>query len=267
MKDRYLINSILRACNILKSFSREKETFKISELAQQLHLDRSTTYRILLSPEKSGLVEKDEKNGTYSLGVGAFEVGSAYLRRADFVQISRPIMSDLALKVQETVHLAILSGTEILYLDKIDSPRTLGVISKIGQRAPVYCTGLGKVMLAYLPEDERSKIIDGIRFMPYTKNTITSKKRFIEELQVVRRRGYAQDRREHEEDVECVAAPIRNDLGHVIAALSISGPTIRLSKKIVQEIFRKKVVETALKISHKMGFREGGGGTAESWPA
>ncbi|MBI5969266.1 MAG: IclR family transcriptional regulator [Deltaproteobacteria bacterium] len=255
MPERYLINSILRACNILKSFSRGKGTFKISELAQQLHLDRSTTYRILLSLEKSGLVEKNENTGEYALGVGAFEIGSAYLRRADLVQIAKPIMSDLALKVQETVHLAILSDTEILYLDKIDSPRTLGVMSKIGQRAPVYCTALGKALLAFQEEQERSRIIKAIKFKAFTPHTITSKSRLIKELKEVRKQGYALDYREIEEEVECIAAPIRNYLGDVIASISISGPQRKIHTPLEKK-FVGHVLEAAALISSKMGYME-----------
>jgi DNA-binding IclR family transcriptional regulator len=117
LKERYLINSILRASSILKCFSGTNTHFKISELARHLGLDRSTTYRILLSLGKAGLVEKDEKTGTYSLGLVAFEIGNAYLRQMDLIKVSKPIMDDLALKAQETVHLAVLSETEIVYVD------------------------------------------------------------------------------------------------------------------------------------------------------
>jgi len=258
MPERYLINSILRACNILKSFCRGKGTFKISELAQQLHLDRSTTYRILLSLEKSGLAEKDKKTGEYSLGVAAFEIGSAYLRRADLVQIAKPIMSDLALKVQETVHLAILSDPDILYLDKIDSPRTLGVMSKIGQRAPVYCTALGKALLAFQPDEHQSRIIEQIKFKSFTARTITSKNKLLKELREVRRQGYALDYREIEEDVECIAAPIRNHLGNIIASISISGPQRKIHTPLEKK-FVGQVMEAATLISSKMGYVEKGG--------
>ena len=254
MKDRYLINSILRACNILKCFSGEKAHFKVSEVARLLHLDRSTTYRILLTLEKGGLLEKDAKTGEYSLGVAAFEVGSAYLGRADFIQIAKPVMSDLAREVQETVHLAILSQTEILYVDNVDSPRTLGVMSKVGQRGPVYCTALGKVLLAFLPDEERSKILGRIQLKPLTRNTITSKKRFMEELREVRRRGYARDHREIEEDVECIAAPIRNHLGDVIAGISISGPQRKINIPRERK-FADQVMKAAGLISSKMGHR------------
>ncbi len=254
-KDRYFINSILRASSILRSFSGEKTHLRISELARRLDLDRSTTYRILLSLEKCGLVEKEEKTGEYGLGLAAFELGNAYLKRMDFIQLSKPVMAELALKVQETVHLAVLSGAEIVYVDKAESPRSLGVMSKIGQRAPLYCTSLGKVLLACQPEPEASRIIDQIRFKPFTPQTITTKKKLQEELKRVREQGYAFDGREHEGEVECIGAPIRDHLGVVIAALSISGPHKKINTPEESQ-FVGEVVKAATFISSKLGYVE-----------
>jgi len=251
-KERYLINSILRASNILKCFSGDKTHFKITELARHLGLDRSTTYRILLSLEKAGFVEKDEA-GTYSLGLAAFEIGNAYLMQTDLIQVSKPIMADLASKVQETVHLAVLSDIEIVYVDKVDSPRTLGVISKLGQRGPLHCTSLGKTLLAFQPEDEQARIIQRIRMNPFTSRTITTKPRLIEELRIIKKQGYALDRREIEEDVECIGAPILNHFGNVIAALSISGPQKKIGTPREKQ-FIHDVVKAAALISSKMGY-------------
>jgi DNA-binding IclR family transcriptional regulator len=253
-KDRYLINSIIRASNILRYFSKEGSHFKTSELARQLHLDRSTTYRILVSLEKCGFVEKDEKTGEYFLGMAAFEIGNTYLRQMDFVLISKPVMVDLAAKLQETVHLAVLSGTEIVYVDKVDSPRTLGVMSKIGQRGFLHSTALGKVLLAFQPEAESSRMMKQIKLTPFTANTISSRAKLMDELKKVRRQGYAFDFRESEQGVECIAAPIRDHLGNVIAALSISGPQRKISTPN-ETHFVSQVVEGAALISSKMGYR------------
>jgi DNA-binding IclR family transcriptional regulator len=253
-KERYSINSIIRASHILKCLSGGKTHFKISELALHLGLDRSTTYRILLSLEQTGFVEKDEKAGTYSLGLAAFEIGNAYLKQKDLIQVCKPIMAELAQKVQETVHLAVLSDTEIVYVDKVDSPRSLGVMSKIGQRAPVYCTALGKTLLAFQPEDQQSRIIREIRLTPLTPRTITSKQKLVEELRGIRKQGYALDRREIEEDVECMGVPIRNHIGDVIAALSISGPKKKIGTSLEKQ-YVSWVMEAAAMISSKMGYR------------
>jgi len=252
-KDRYLINSIIRACKILKSFQGDKPYCKVSELARHLALDRSTAYRILLSLEKCGLVEKDKETGKYSLGLASFEIGNAYLRQMDFIRISKPIMEELAQKVQETVHLAVLSDTEIFYVDKCDSPRSLGVMSKIGQRAPIYCTALGKVLLAHQTEEEQSRIVDRIPFKPYTKRTITSRGRLTEELKKIRELGYGVDHKEYEEDVECIAAPIRDHLGNPIAALSISGPIQKIGTPL-EKTFVGEVKRAVAQISSRLGY-------------
>ena len=254
-KERYLINSIIRACNILKCFSGMTPHFKISELARHLGLDRSTTYRILLTLEQTGFVQKEEVTGTYSLGLVAFEIGNAYLRQMDLIRASKPIMTALAQDVQETVHLAVLSDTEIVYVDKVDSPRAVGVMSKIGQRGPVYCTALGKVLLAYQPEDRRSKMIRELKLLPHTRKTITSRQKLAEELNTIRHQGYALDFREIEEDVECIGAPIRDHLGNVTAALSISGPRRKINTPREKQVIGS-VVKAAALISSKLGYAE-----------
>ena len=253
IKDRYLINSIIRACNVLECLSDDKDGLKTSDLAARLQLDRSTLYRILLSLEKCGFVEKDEKTGVFTVGIAAIEIGNACLRRMDFIQISKPVMLDLSMQAQEAVHLGVLSDTEIVFVDKVDSPRSVGMICKIGQRAPVYCTGLGKVLLANQPEAELARIVKAIQLKPFNKQTITSKKKFLDELKRVRTQGYAFDHSEHEDDAECIGAPIRDHLGHVIAAISISGPQKKIGTPQERQ-FIDWIVEAASLISTKMGY-------------
>jgi IclR family KDG regulon transcriptional repressor len=132
-------------------------------------------------------------------------------------------------------------------------------MSKIGQRGPVYCTALGKTLLAFQPEDGQSKIIQKIRLIPLTPRTISSKRKLMEELGRIRKQGYALDRREIEEEVECIGAPIRNHLGNVIAALSISGPQRKIGTPQERE-FIQDVVKAAALVSSKLGYVEVEGG-------
>jgi len=150
----------------------------------------------------------------------------------------------------------VLSGTEILYLDKVDSPRSVGVMSKIGQRNPVYCTSLGKSLLAFQREEDQERIVAEIEFTPLTPHTITSRKELLKELNQIRSQGYALDRREIEEDVECIAAPIRNHLGNAIAAISISGPQKKIQTPREKE-YVGWVTEAAEGISSRLGFKKG----------
>lgn len=238
----------------MRCLSGGKTHFKISEIARELKLNRSAVYRILISLEKDRFVEKDENTGEYSLGIATFEIGSTYLGQTDLIKVSTPVMADLALKTQETVSLAVLSDTVVTYMYKVEPPQTLKVMSKACRLSPVYCTALGKVLLAHQPKDEFSRIISELKSKPFTQNTITSKKRLAEELRVIRKKGYAFDRREHEEDSECIGAPIRDHFGDVIAALSTSGP----KRKIGTPLEKKYVIwvmEAAAMISSKMGYR------------
>ena len=174
--------------------------------------------------EKCGLVEKDEKAGAYSLGLGAFEIGSAYQRRADFVPIAKPFMEELALESSGNRESGRAERNGNSLSRQGGFPAKRGVMSKIGQRNPVYCTSLGKSLLAFQSEEDQARIIGEIEFRPLTPHTITSQKDFLKEMKQIRLQGYALDRREIEEDVECIAAPIRNHIGHAVAAISISGP-------------------------------------------
>lgn len=254
-KDKYIINSILRAGNVLSCLAEEADQLKISELARRLQLDRSTVYRILLSLEKCRLVQKDEKTGAYSLGLASFEIGNSFISRMDFIQISKPVMTDLAEAVQETVHLAVLSDSEVVYVDKVDSPRSLVVMYKIGQRAPLYCTALGKVLLAFQLESDRKRIVNQIEFKPFTSNTIVSKKKLLEELIKIQHQGFAMDFREYEEGVECLAAPIMNHTGEIIAALSFSGPQRKINTR-QEKKFINTIIEAASLISKGLGYRK-----------
>jgi DNA-binding IclR family transcriptional regulator len=128
-------------------------------------------------------------------------------------------------------------------------------MSKIGQRAPVYCTALGKVLLAFQPENEQSRIIRKMRLTPLTPRTITSKEKLVEELKAIRKQGYSLDHREIEGEVECIGAPIRDHLGNVIAALSISGPQRKIGTPQEKQ-FISQVIEAASLVSSKMGYME-----------
>ena len=196
------------------------------------------------------------------MAMGSFEIGNAFISRMDFIEVSKPIMTDLAEKVRETVHLAVLSDCAVVYVDKVDSPRGLVVMYKIGQRAPLYCTALGKVLLAFQQDSNRIRIIDQIELKPFTSNTIVSKKKLLEELIKIKHQGYAIDFREYEEGVECLAAPILNHTGEIIAALSFSGPQRKINTR-QEKRFVNSIVEAAALISKGLGYKKSAHTTKE----
>lgn len=155
--------------------------------------------------------------------------------------------------LNETVHLGVLEDGEVLYLAKEESSQTIRMISYVGRRAPLHCTSLGKMLLAYLSTEERNRIL-GEKVLPrLTKNTLTDKKELEKELDKVREQGFALDREENEKDVRCVAAPIRNYQGEVIAALSISSPIFRIDKD-AQNNLKEALIEVSEKISMRLGY-------------
>jgi len=251
--NRYTINSITRACQLLMCFNKDDTRFKPSELAKLLDLDRSTVYRILLSLEKCGMVERDASTGRYSLGVALLKMGMVYLRSTNLTSIAHPLMIELAAKVKDTVNLTVLSGNQVLYIDKVDSPRSLGILTEVGSLLPLYCTGVGKTLLAYQPADKIDRYIDTCEFTARTKNTITSQKQFRRELKKIQQQGYAQDHREWADEIMCFAAPIFNYREEIIAALSVSGPYLGMAEAGMHAEIIQHVKTVANIISAKMG--------------
>jgi DNA-binding IclR family transcriptional regulator len=158
-------------------------------------------------------------------------------------------------ELDETVHLTVLEGNEVLYVDCLESSKRLRTYSVIGVRAPLYCTSVGKAILAFLDNEEQNRILDTITFEKFTENTITDKSFLKDELRTIAQRGYAVDNMEHEEGLRCVGAPIRNHAGKVFAAISVSGPSQRITLGNVSEI-GKVVIAQAESISKQLGYRK-----------
>ena len=171
------------------------------------------------------------------------------------VKEATPHLKELVRKCNETVHLGVLEGGEVLYLAKEESSQTIRMISYVGKRAPLHCTALGKVLLAFLPEEERKKILKQEELPRLTDNTITDRNKLEKELSKIQIQGFALDREENEKDVRCIAAPIRNYRGEVIAAISISSPVFRIDKN-AQNNLKVALIETSRKISKRLGYDE-----------
>jgi len=252
-KPNYPIKALDKALSVLEILLQKRSAMNMTELSKKLGLYPSTIHRILDTLKHWGYVEQDSHTQKYQLGLKALELGMAKLHQMDLAREATPYLKELVKQCNETVHLGVLEGGEVLYLAKEESSQTIRMISYVGKRAPLHCTGLGKVLLAYLPAEERKKIL-GEKVLPrLTENTITDKRELEKELNKVREQGFALDREENEKDVRCVAAPIRNYQGEVIAALSISSPIFRLDKNRQNDL-KKALIETSKNISKKLGY-------------
>ena len=245
------IKSVEKAIRILEAFSDNDFEMSLSEISKKIDMPKATVYRIIETLKNNGLIDQRSDNGKYKLGLKLFELGSLVFKKLKLREVALPYMEALSKKCGETIHLGILQGDEVISIENCESSFDLRSNIYIGKRAPLYCTGVGKVLLAFLPPDEISKILKNKR-KKYTKNTIVEKKKLEKELKKIREEGFAIDNMEHEEGIRCIAAPIRNHEDKVIASISISGASIRITEEKIPQL-ALMVKETADNISRKLG--------------
>ena len=245
------VSGVVRTFQVIEAVSRQDQ-IGLSDLSRILHLHKSTLYRFLTTMCELGYLRRDEDTQEYAITLKLFQLGSAALERMDVVHLSRPVMDRLAEQTSETVHLATTDSAALVYLHKIDSRHTLRMYSRVGKRAPLYCTGLGKALLAWRSEEEVRNIFPRDSFQRYTDRTITTLNGLFEELLITKERGYALDNEEHERGIRCVAAPVFDRSGQPCAAISVSWPSARVDDKTAQG-WIPFVQESAAIISEALG--------------
>ena len=254
---RYNIRVLDRAIRLLSLLSDGVLRTPV-EISEGIGLSPSTTFRILATLSYYNFIKRDEKTGEYGLGLACLELARAYQDTNDLRRVALPELEELRDEVKETVHLCILDKMEIVYLEKIGGLHAIGIMtSRIGARAPAYCTGVGKILLAYLdPEQVRAYFVR--QGLPaFTGTTITDLDDLMCELENINRLGYAFDRGEHEHEVRCIAAPIFDINGLAVAALSVSGPSARMDPLEDKAELIEKAKETAMRISRQLGYAPG----------
>ena len=259
LKPNNLVQTIERASIILDILGQSPQGISIRELSGKIKLPKGTTHRLLSSLSYFGYVRQDSNTRNYFLGFKLVELGNLLLSQLDLRKEAEPFLRDLAERTKETVHLVVLDQNEIVYIDKVETdqnPSGLKMASRVGLRNPAHSCAVGKVFLADLSEKTLESFINEKGLSKRTDNTITDPAQLKEHLKLVKRQGYAIDDEENEKGIRCVAAPILNEVGKTVAAISISGPAFKITKKVIQEYLKKEVIETALKISQRLGFRE-----------
>jgi len=237
-KPTNLIQTIERASLILDVLGQNPQGISIRELSAEVKLPKGTTHRILSSLTYFGYAQQDARTRDYSLGFKLVELGNRLLNNLDFRTEAKSFLIDLAERTKETVHLVVLDKNEVLYVDKVESNENLSglrMASRVGSRTPAHSCAVGKVLLAHFSEEELDEFIKGTGLPKITENTMSDPIRLKEHLKLVRSQGYVVDDEENEKGIRCVAAPIHNEIGRVIAAISISGPAIRITIKKILE--------------------------------
>lgn len=251
------VQSLERALMLLNTISEYPDGIQIARLSEKVGLSKSTIHRLLSTLLNMNYVAKVEETDKYKLGYQVVYLSRNMINNLDIINISKIHLEHLSNNVNETVHLCIEDNGEVLYVDKIESNQTIRMFSRIGHRSPMYCTGVGKILLSGMSEDKYNKIAQNTIYTSKTAKTIQSKQELDEEIELVKKHGYALDNIENEEGIRCIAAPIRDFQGRIIASFSISGPTSRMTMERVNDELIDKVKETALNISQQYGYRPG----------
>jgi IclR family transcriptional regulator, KDG regulon repressor len=228
-------STLAKGLNVLEWMTRQSKGCRVIDVAEKFGLARSNAHRTLQTLVECGWAVQDENSSIYRSGLKLFELGSIVDQATDLKERLHPLLAQLAAKTGETIHLAVLDGAEVLYLDKFDSPLPVAAYSRIGGRASAYCVAAGKALLAAMAPDEvalRAKLVE----LPmHTKNSITSFAQLEKELAAIRARGYAENREEWRLGVCGLGASVRNAAGKPVAAIGMSVPATRFSKKQVTE--------------------------------
>jgi DNA-binding IclR family transcriptional regulator len=254
--DRYNIRVLDRAISVLQTLSDGKPRTLV-ELSEAIELNNSTTFRLLSALASHNYVERDEATGKYTLGLACLELARSYQMNNQIRRAALPEMEALRDVTGETIHLAILDRMEVVYLEKLHGFHAIGLMSShVGARLLAYCTGLGKLLMAYVDPERVRSHYEKAGFVRFTSTTITDIDTLLNELATIRQRGYAFDWGEHEADVRCVAAPVFDARGKAVAAISIAGPASRMESLESDNERIDQILRAAGEISARLGYRQ-----------
>lgn len=248
-----LIGSVEKALSILNLFGERQTDLSVIEVSRSLGLNSSTTHHLIATLAAGGYLEQDSETRKYRLGLKALEIGLAAQQSMSLLERARPLLAELADALNESINLAVLDQNEIVYVHQATTSRPTSMFTRLGARAPLYCTGVGKVFLAGMEPSDAKRAAESSGWKRFTRQTLTSWDALEAELETIRRQGFAVDREEREEGVSCVAAPVRDFSGRVCAAISVSGPSTRIQQHISS--VAEQICETADELSKSLGFR------------
>ena len=246
-----LVSSVVRVVSILDRLSLERSV-SLETLSRDTHLAKPTVLRFLQTLQELGYVRRDERE-RWAITFKLFSMGSRALEHLDLYVAARPVAEELAGELGETVHMGILEGDAAVYVLKIESKYTIRMFSRVGRRIPLYCTAIGKTLLAFSAPEERAAILKDLKLVAFTPKTLSSRHGLEAELEKIRARGYTIDDEEHEEGIHCIAAPVLDYSGAIVAALSASWPAFRFDADRADEL-AAHVKASAARISAILGW-------------
>lgn len=251
-RDVETLRTLQRALSLMETLAEADRGLGLVELTRRLRLNKAVVYRMLTTLMQCGYVVRED-GGRYCLSIKVFELGAAVVGRMGLREAAIGPMNQLAGQCGETINLAVLDGNAAVYIDRIECLEPLRAVLRVGKRVPLHCTALGKVLLAYQPEEEREKLMAEIALERYTPRTITTRERLREELDAVRSRGFSLDDEEHIPGIRCLGAPVFGQHGEILGAMSIAGPSVRLTRERILS-FAEALKAAALAASRGLGY-------------
>jgi len=246
---------LAKGLSLLEELAQSAEGMTAVGLAESIGIHKTSVYRYLNTLLQAGYIQTNG-DGRYHLGNKILELGSQLLRRMPLRETAHPFLIELNDDTQMTVHLCVLDRQDVIYIDKIESHRTLPIMSRIGSRAPAYCTGVGKALLSGLPTDQVVSLLREVTLERRTPNTTTDPIQLLEEIKLTAERGYAIDNGEHEEGIKCFAATIRGYGAETVGAISITGLKREFDDSAESEKMIAAVKKTVAEISQALGHVE-----------
>ncbi|MCM2680726.1 DNA-binding transcriptional regulator KdgR [Echinimonas agarilytica] len=248
------VSSVLKVFNILVALGEQKD-IGVTELSQRLMTSKATTYRFLQTMKGLGFVAQEGEDDKYSLTLKLFELGATALDYVDLTTLADEPMRLISEQTHEAVHLGVLDADSIVYVHKYGSSYNLCMQTRIGSRKPVYCTAIGKILMAARSDEEIAEVCRDTRFVKRTERTINSVEEFVADMDTVRQQHYGEDNEEQEPGLRCIAAPIYDRFGNTIAGISISFPMVRFEDGLFQN-YIDLLQQAGKTISAKLGFHE-----------
>ncbi|WP_110943366.1 IclR family transcriptional regulator [Virgibacillus senegalensis] len=246
--------SVDRALQLLECFSDARFELRVADFCNMLNMSQSSVSRLLTTLVDRGFVEKNHFSGAYFLGKKVISLAGVSLNNYEIRKQALPELYDLEQKTNLGANLAVLDETEMFYLAHVDSRKSPRMYTLVGYKNPLHSTGIGKVLLAHLTNHEANQILEKTALVPYTVNTVDDKEELLKELEVTRKRGYALEIEELALGRACIAAPVRDRSGKVVAGISLSGPLSEIRLEERQQELASILIETTDLISLKMGY-------------
>jgi DNA-binding IclR family transcriptional regulator len=249
------VGTVRKAIRLLECLAERSDPLGRTEIARAAGLNKATAHRLLTILKDGGLVRQDGEDRRYALGLRLVQLGMHALERIEIPRLARPHMAALMRESRQTVHLASLEDSAVVYIEKVEGLEGVILRSRVGGTPPIHATSVGKCLLAFLPPEDRDALLARLLLPGFTSHTITNRTGFRRHLEEVRRRGYAVDNEEHREGIRCVGAPIFDASSRVVAAVSIAGPAFRIPQGTIPRMARQ-VIRCATAISAALGHRE-----------